>query len=544
MDNDTELLRQYVERRDEPAFADFVARNLPLVYSAALRRLDGDAAGASDVAQAVFTQISQRASTLVQHPCLAGWLYSATRRAAANFARGERRRKLRENAAVHMDIDTRETLTPSWEKIRPLIDGAMDELKSNDREAVLMRFFGQHSFAEIGAKLAVSENAARMRVDRALEKLRERLGKRGIVSTTAALTLALGNEAIATTPAHLAATISASALASSMVGSTSVFVTALTLMKHTKLVATVTAIFAGVGFGIHASLEAKAAKAELAVANQQAATAREETDRLQKQLANSAPALADLRTQIAALQNKPSAAPPLSSGPVTKNSANLYSFSNPSYSRAYMDEYQKSLPVKYAALFHALNLTPEQVSQFENAMMECRQNVVEIWAAAEQQNLLREQNTPASTAVARMTSDPMTARNDALKGILGVSGFNQFESFDAPQAIAARDVFSAVSATFYSVDDPLTSTQGDQLSRIINANTEQIKTPMASDGGKQMYSLSAQTNWDKVLASASATLSSAQLTTLQAAIEQQRGAESLRNFNPAISAVSGPSSAH
>jgi len=528
MDNDTELLRRFIEQRDEAAFADFVNRNVPLVYSAALRRLDGDAAGAADVAQAVFTQVSRRASTLMDHPSLAGWLYSATRHAAANFARGERRRKFWENTATRMNTDSRDTMIPDWEKIRPLIDSAMDDLGEADREAVLLRFFRQQSFAEVGAKLMLSENAARMRVERALEKLRNRLRQRGVASTTAALALVLGNEVVASIPSHLAATISAGALAGSMVGTSSILVTVFTLMKQAKLIATAVAIIASVGFGVHEVGQARAAKAELAVANQQITDAAVQTANLQKQLSLSERDLAKMKAQLATLGAQLAQAQPSTTHPT---SARPYAFSNPGYSRVYMENYQKSLPVKYAALFHALNLTPEQVSHFESALIECRRNIIEIWAAAEEQNLLGDQNSSAATSVARMTSDPTLARDDLLKNILGVNGFEQFKAFDAPQAAAARDSFGAISATFYSADAPLTATQGGELSRIINANTIETKTPMTSDGGKQMYTLSAQTDWNAVLTSARATLNSAQLETLQVAVEQQRSAEALKNFN-------------
>ncbi len=45
-------------------------------------------------------------------------------------------------------------------------------LDERDREAVLLHFFEGHSFAEVGGLLSLSADAARMRVNRALEKLR------------------------------------------------------------------------------------------------------------------------------------------------------------------------------------------------------------------------------------------------------------------------------------------------------------------------------------------------------------------------------------
>ena len=104
------------------------------------------------------------------------------------------------------------TATAEWERLRPTIDGVIHELNETDREAVLQRFFEGRSFADIGATLHVSEDAARMRVERALDKLRGLLARRGVTSTSAALAAVLANQAAATAPGDLLATITGAAL--------------------------------------------------------------------------------------------------------------------------------------------------------------------------------------------------------------------------------------------------------------------------------------------------------------------------------------------
>src|SRR5437660_404269 len=93
---DGELLRRYATERSEAAFAELVRRYLDLVYSAALRQVGGDAHAAKDVAQDVFTTLARKSSSLVQHPVLAGWLYTSTHLAAAKIRRTEARRRQRE----------------------------------------------------------------------------------------------------------------------------------------------------------------------------------------------------------------------------------------------------------------------------------------------------------------------------------------------------------------------------------------------------------------------------------------------------------------
>jgi RNA polymerase sigma factor (sigma-70 family) len=186
MIEDAELLRRYCNERSEAAFTELVQRHVNLVYYAALRRVGGDAHLADDVTQSVFTALARKASSLTDRPVLAGWLYTSTRFAAAQAVRSEKRRRNHEQESSLMH-ELHSTPNCHWEQLRPIIDDAMDELNEREREAVLLRFFENRSLAEVGAKFSLSPDAARMRVDRALDKLRGLLAKRGIASTSAAL---------------------------------------------------------------------------------------------------------------------------------------------------------------------------------------------------------------------------------------------------------------------------------------------------------------------------------------------------------------------
>lgn len=213
MSADAELLRRYVEERSEPAFKLFVERHLPLVYGAALRRTGGDATLAQDVAQAVFTAAAQDARLLLRHPTVIGWLYTTTRNIAAKILRAESARRARERETELMRETTTDSAPLDRERLRSALAPALDALNEREREAVLLRFFEGRAFAEIGDALRISEDAARMRVDRALEKLHRLLARRGITSTAAALGTALASEAAVTVPAGLATAISGAAVA-------------------------------------------------------------------------------------------------------------------------------------------------------------------------------------------------------------------------------------------------------------------------------------------------------------------------------------------
>ena len=211
MTDDSQLLRRYVEERSEAAFTELVNRHVNLVYYAALRRVGGDAHLADDVTQSVFADLARKAASLQDRPVLAGWLYTSTRFAAAQAVRSEQRRRTHEQEAHTMHEFHAEPET-NWEQLRPVIDEALDELNDTEREALLLRFFESRPLAEIGARFSLSPDAARMRVDRALDKLRGLLASRGIASTAAALAAIIASQSGLAAPAGLVARVVAGVL--------------------------------------------------------------------------------------------------------------------------------------------------------------------------------------------------------------------------------------------------------------------------------------------------------------------------------------------
>lgn len=217
MIDDAALLRQYAATGAEEAFAALVRRNVDLVYATALR-IVGDPARAQDVAQSVFVALARKASALRDHPALVSWLYTSTRYAALKALRSEQRRRARDEEAHTMHQLHSPEPPPDWERLRPLLDDVLHELSEADRAAVLLRFFRGAPFAELAAVLRVSEGAARMRIDRALERMNGLLAKRGIRSTASAVGIALAAQPALAAPPALAAIITGLALSGASAG--------------------------------------------------------------------------------------------------------------------------------------------------------------------------------------------------------------------------------------------------------------------------------------------------------------------------------------
>ncbi len=200
--DDWQLLRRFVERDSQEAFAALTKRYLGLVYSVCRREV-ADAETAEDVTQAVFLILARKAPTLRRNVVLSGWLFQTARFAAKNARTRAQRRAAYEQKAAELTQQQVTREDAAWAEIEPVLNQSLAALREGERESVLLRFFQGMSFAETGTALGVSEEAARKRVTRALEKMRRFFGQEGIVVPGAALAALLSAHAAKAVPAQL-----------------------------------------------------------------------------------------------------------------------------------------------------------------------------------------------------------------------------------------------------------------------------------------------------------------------------------------------------
>jgi len=244
---DSELLKAYAERRFEGAFTEVVHRHVDFVYSAA-RRMVRDAHVAEDVTQGVFMALARNAAQLADRPVLAGWLHRTAQNIASQTIRTDVRRRTRELVVASMSEPFAPESEPVWERIEPFLDGAVNGLREQDREAVLLRYFESKSAREIGQILGTSEEAAHKRVSRAIERLRQILEKQGITAGAAGLVTAISVNAVQAAPAGLTTAISSTATAAAAtVTTTTAAITKTLAMTTLHKALIVTAIAAAIG---------------------------------------------------------------------------------------------------------------------------------------------------------------------------------------------------------------------------------------------------------------------------------------------------------
>jgi len=216
--DDWKLLQNYIERDSQAAFQTIMTRYLNFVHALALRHVK-DSQLAEEVTQAVFVLLAKKAPSFRRGTILSGWLFRTTRFVASRAARTEQRRMRREQEAFQMQQLS--TADDTWRRISPIIDEALESLGKTDRNAILLRYFNDKSHHETAALLGVSEEAAKKRVTRAVEKLRHFFARRGIALSAALLASAVAANGHPNLTSEIARNIIAKTVATVAVGKSS-----------------------------------------------------------------------------------------------------------------------------------------------------------------------------------------------------------------------------------------------------------------------------------------------------------------------------------
>jgi RNA polymerase sigma factor (sigma-70 family) len=244
-EDEQRFLAEFAANHSETAFQELVNRYVSLVHSTALRIAGGNRPLAEDVTQTVFLSLAQKAGTLSGKVMLGGWLHQHTYHVTTRALRNEQRRKAREREALEMNTLTDDS-DAQWRQLAPVLDEAITELSAQDRMAIILRFFEQRDFRSVGEALGSTQDAARVRVNRAIERLQLILKKRGVALSASILATLLGAEAVTAAPAGLAVAISSAAVETvAMTTASGVALTFLKFMATTKLKMALAALVIG-----------------------------------------------------------------------------------------------------------------------------------------------------------------------------------------------------------------------------------------------------------------------------------------------------------
>jgi RNA polymerase sigma factor (sigma-70 family) len=469
-----QLLREYATTGSETAFREVVSEYLSLVYSTALRLVNGDSHLAEDISQRVFADLAKMAGDLSRDVMIGGWLHRHTCYLASKAIRTERRRHAREQQAVLMN-ELNESSPENIAVLAPVLDDAINQLGAKDRQAIVLRFFEQRDFRSVGDALAVNEDAARKRVDRALDKLRVLLKRRGLTLSAAALGTALSTSAVSAAPAALAIGIAHSALATVATGGT----TALALlhfMSMTKFQAGIIAALA-VAFSVPLVLQqrtahqAKAENQALRDQLQQMEQVVAENGRFSNLLAKAqlpAPPedkqqqreLLKLRGEVGTLRKTAddavASAAKATEAPLTGITA------NPEMHKMLRDQQKMALSAIYKGFADRAKLGPEKSEELNSFLADnVMTNIDHITA------ILREGKSPAEVEqiLARQEADS----TEQVKKLLGPEAYEKYEQYNRE---LASYITSQQFKTMLSGDKETKDAQSKQLFALMLQETQ------------------------------------------------------------------------
>jgi serpin B len=199
--SDAQLLTAYAAG-EASAFEEIVGRHGRMVHGVC-QRLLGNAHDADDAFQAVFMVLARKAGSLRHQESVASWLYGVACRTAKKARVSAARRRRREEVVATM---TREDIADaeSQDSVGPVLDEEVNRLPEKYRLPVLLCYLEGESNEDAARRLRCSTGAVKMRLLRARELLRSRLGRRGVAVSAVALgTLLEGQAASASVPAPL-----------------------------------------------------------------------------------------------------------------------------------------------------------------------------------------------------------------------------------------------------------------------------------------------------------------------------------------------------
>jgi RNA polymerase sigma factor (sigma-70 family) len=188
--SDGQLLDRFVRRRDEAAFEALFWRHGPMVLSVCRRLLPPS--DAEDAFQATFLVLVRKAGSIGRRDAVGAWLYRVAYRVA-----------LRARAAARPAVELPPEGPPAaadeeaaaWRDLRPLLDEAIDSLPEKYRAPVVLCYLEGKTNEEAARELGCPKGTVAVRLMRARERLRRRLGRRGLLLPAALFGVVLAGKA-------------------------------------------------------------------------------------------------------------------------------------------------------------------------------------------------------------------------------------------------------------------------------------------------------------------------------------------------------------
>jgi RNA polymerase sigma factor (sigma-70 family) len=175
--SDGQLLKRFIERRDELAFEALVHRHGPMVMGVC-RRVLRNGADAEDAFQATFLVLVRKARSVVPQSMVGNWLYGVARTTAVRAKVTAARRQMREKQ-VRFPPEPEVVQQDLAADLRPLLDRELSRLPEKYRVPIVLCDLECKSRKEVAGELGIPEGTVAGRLVRARALLGKRLARHG-----------------------------------------------------------------------------------------------------------------------------------------------------------------------------------------------------------------------------------------------------------------------------------------------------------------------------------------------------------------------------
>jgi RNA polymerase sigma factor (sigma-70 family) len=199
---DGELLARFVREQDEAAFEMLLRRHERMVL-AVCRRILASRQDAEDAFQATFLALACKAGSIGNSSAVASWLYKVAHRvawrsrASAHNRLEHERRAGSEQCSQRSagESDGRADAQAANTDLRNVLHEEVSRLPEKYRTPVVLCYLEGQTNEQAGAQLSCPPGTVATRLARARQRLRNRLGRRGLGLSSAALAAALCQDA-------------------------------------------------------------------------------------------------------------------------------------------------------------------------------------------------------------------------------------------------------------------------------------------------------------------------------------------------------------
>jgi hypothetical protein len=355
---------------------------------------------------------------------------------------------------------------PGWDQLRPIIDEAMDELNEHEREAVLLRFFENLPLAEVGAKFSLSPDAARMRIDRALDKLRGLLAKRGIASTSVALAAIFASQSGLAAPSGLVAKIVAGVLSRAGTLTTATF-------GVWKILTGVTIATLGTGLVVYEADRIRPPAISSGQVSQPSSAGQNPID--QAGPAVSGPS----QTMDKSIAVQPKLSPAQARSRLSAAKFKYKVNTDPAYRASIIALAKSRLDLFYGPLFKALNLSATRLDQFKDLLIKKQIVGIEVNEAVQATGVRQDGTPPAelNKIFYQSVYDAQRGVDDEIKAFLTTPEYAQF--LDYTEDLVPWTVVNALARALQSTGTPLADEQASQLVVLLRGSHPKPSVPFS-----------------------------------------------------------------